>query len=348
MILPRLAPGAAVAIIRLRSMGDTVLTTPALALLKQARPDLRIFVVVEQPWKRLLERNPDIDGLITVAAGGRGRAISEVRHLRPELCLNLHGGSTSSWITALSRARWRAGFAHFQASAIYNVKIPRAQEILGRAPDEPVHTAEHLASAVFYLGAPQGEIPRARLYVDPPQRAGPYAVLHIAAAYFTKEWPAERFAEIARWLRQECGLEPVLLTGPGQGHLLGGMKEFDTYENPPLGEMMSLVSGARLFLGNDSGPAHVAAAFGVPCVVIFGSSNSRVWRPWRTRHEVVETAWDCKPCPGDRCYAFDRPHCILSVEVAAVERAVRSLLPLPTFGVFSATSGPTGCGSQCR
>ncbi len=311
MILPRIEPGAAAVVVRLRSMGDTVLTTPALALLKAARPDLRLYVVLESAWTRLLEGNPDISGVIELGRTGRWRAAAAIRRLEPALCLNLHGGTTSAWLTALSGARWRAGFGHYRHAWAYNLRIPRAQEILGRAAGAPVHTAEHLASAVFHLGVPSCEIPRARLFAEPARRARPYAVIHTGAAYPTKQWAGEKFAALAAWLRAAQGLEPVLIRGP---------------EDVSLAGMMSLIAGADLFVGNDSGPAHVAAAFGVPAVVIFGSSNARVWGPWRTSHRVVETAWECKPCPGDRCYAFDQPRCILSVEMEAVQRAVQSLL----------------------
>ncbi len=321
--IPQLPAGALVVIIRLRSLGDTVLTTPALAVLKQQRPDLRIQVVLEPPWDPLLAGNPDVAGVIRHRGAG---TVAALRLRRPALCLNLHGGTTSAWLTALSGARWRAGFAHFRWGRVYNVRIPRAQQILGR--DGEVHTAEHLASAMFYLGAAPCQIPRARLYPsrpNPRSHPGPYAVLHVGAAYFTKQWAPQRFAELARWLRSEQALEPVILTGPDQP-LPAGLGEFESFGDLDLDRMMALLREAKLFVGNDSGPAHVAAAFGVPSVVIFGSSNSRVWYPWRTRGEVVETAWDCKPCPGDRCYAFDRPQCILSVEVEAVRRAVERVL----------------------
>ncbi|MBI3666233.1 MAG: glycosyltransferase family 9 protein [Acidobacteria bacterium] len=275
-------------------------------------------------------------GLITLQPdarlSGRWKALAEIRRRRPKLCLNLHGGSTSAWLTALSGARWRAGFAHFRHGAAYNLKIPRAQEILGLAPGAPVHTAQHLASAMFYLGAPAGDIPAAKLFAAETPRAGSYAVLHIGAGYFTKQWPAERFAALAHWLRGMQGLEPVIVASPGQGELLAPIREFEAFDDLAIGEMMALLKGAQLFVGNDSGPAHVAAAFGVPCVVIFGSSNSQVWYPWKTRYQVVETEWPCKPCPGDRCYAFDQPRCILSVEFEAVERAVIGVLARqPTF-----------------
>jgi ADP-heptose:LPS heptosyltransferase len=268
VIIEQLERGAAVVLIRLRSMGDMVLTTPALALLRAARPDLRLYVVLEPVWRRLLAGNSDVSEVLPPRLG-------EVRRLRPALCLNLHGGSTSAWLTALSGARWRAGFGHFRYPFVYNVRIPRAQEILGRATDAPIHTAEHLASAMFYLGVPPAEIPRLRLFASPRPRPRPYAVLHTGAAHATKQWPGQRFAELGAWLRDTQGLEPVLVSGP----------EFGT-----LDELMSLIAGAELFVGNDSGPAHVAAAFGVPAVVIFGPSNARVWHPWRAPHRVVESA----------------------------------------------------------
>ncbi len=295
-------------------MGDTALTTPALALLQAARPDLRLFVAVERPWDELLDASPDLAGVIALDPGaGRMRAIAAVRRRRPELCLNLHGGPSSAWITALSGARWRAGFAHFAHRAVYNVRLPRAQEILGRATDAPVHTAEHLASAIFYLGVEHSAIPPARLFgggTPPEGLRRPYAVLHVAAAFPAKQWPIDRFADLARWLERDRGLRPVLLTGPGQGQLLDRAKNFRGFDNLSVREMMALLKGADLFVGNDSGPAHVAAAFGVPCVVIFGPSDFEVWRPWRTRHQIV-------PAPFGQ---------IDQVEVEGVRQAVAGVL----------------------
>jgi ADP-heptose:LPS heptosyltransferase len=330
-ILSQLPVKATVVVIRLRSLGDTVLTTPALALLSQARPDLRIVAVVEQPFDALLEGNPAVSRILSVSRTAglveKASLLREIRRKKPQLCLNLHGGSTSAWLTALSGARFRAGFGHFRHRFAYNVPIPRAQEVLGRPPDDPVHTAEHLASAVFYLGVPVAEIPRARLQAgaSPIEAGMSYAVLHVTAAYFTKQWAASRFRRVAEFLARK-GLEPIILAGPGEEGVFSEFPGLRCFAGQPLPWVQSLISGARLFVGNDSGPAHIAAAFAVPTVVIFGSSNATVWHPWKTPHVVVETAWDCKPCPGDRCYAFDEPRCILSVEAAAVCAAIEHLL----------------------
>src|SRR3954453_16570342 len=119
--LERLPSGARVTLIRLRSLGDCVLTTPAIQLLKAFRPDLRISVVVESRFRPIFENNPSIDSLIPAE-------VSQVARTNPQLTLNLHGGTTSIWMTIASRARLRAGFAQFRAQAAYNVRIPRAQE----------------------------------------------------------------------------------------------------------------------------------------------------------------------------------------------------------------------------
>ena len=159
-VLDRLPFGARVAIIRLRSLGDCVLTTPALSLLKQARPDLQIAVVVEDCFAPVFAGNPDVDHILAPNAGSLGR-------FRPHLALNVHGGATSVRMMLAAASGLRAGFAHFRFQPMYNVRIPRAQDILGPEilqGDRKVHTAEHLASAMFYLGVPQTEIPSARLF----------------------------------------------------------------------------------------------------------------------------------------------------------------------------------------
>jgi ADP-heptose:LPS heptosyltransferase len=271
--------GCRVAVVRLRSLGDCVLTTPALDILKRARPDLRIAVVVEGRFRAVFERNPDIETLL-------GPSWRELRAWAPGFCLNLHGGDASARLTALSGARLRAGFAHYRWQSLYNVRIPRAQQILGE--ERMVHTAEHLASAMFYLGVPRVEIPRAKLFAAGGVKGRAYAVIHPTASHPDKTWPATGFLAAARFLRESLDLDPVFIAGPGED--LSAFREYRTVIGAPLGEIKSLLSGAALFLGNDSGPAHMAAAFGLPVVAIFGSSDPAIWHPWRTPSVVIQNA----------------------------------------------------------
>lgn len=269
-VIDQLPPGGRVALIRLRSMGDCVLTTPAIHLLKRHRPDLRIAVVVEDRFRDVYAGNPDVDALLPPV-------YTALSGWRPRLALNLHGGPRSAWITALSLARFRASFAHLPWRAFYNVHIPRAQRILRE--ERVVHTAEHVASAMFYLGVPQAEIPRARLFASPARRSAPYCILHPQATASGKIWPAARFLALAARVRDELGLEPVFL-GANDAEL-APFGAFTRLGGAPLREAISWISGASLFVGNDSGPAHVAAAFSRPGVVLFGGSDPAVWAPWR-------------------------------------------------------------------
>jgi heptosyltransferase III len=301
-VLERLAPGARVAVVRLRSLGDCVLTTPALALLKQARPDLEVAVVAEDAFAPIFTGNPDVARILAPRVG-------EIARWRPQLTLNLHGGATSVRLTLASAARLRAGFGHFRFQPVYNVRIPRAQDILG--VERRVHTAEHLASAMFYLGVPRTKIPPARLFAAPRPRPRPYAVLHPMASAPDKTWPAANFLAVAGHLENQLGLEPVFIAGPGES--LAAFDRYPCLAGASLEDLKALLAGAALFLGNDSGPAHMAAAFRLPVVVLFGNSDPEIWSPWRTESVVLTN-----------------PNGIQSIEVSEVVQAATSHQPLAT------------------
>lgn len=272
-VLEQLPEGSRVAVIRLRSLGDCVLTTPALQLLTQFRPDLKLAISVEERFAAIFQGNPYVSTLPPTWRGVRGYG--------PALCVNLHGGTRSQWITALSGAVWRAGFAHHSTTLACNFRIARAQRILG--VNRTVHTAEHLASAFFALGVPVQEVPRAGLFAAESPLNGRYAVLHPFASAPEKQWRAERLCEIARYLKL-WNIHPVIIATPNDdtaafhGHQVFQGKLCDT---------KAVISKAAVFVGNDSGPAHIAAAFAVPSLVLFNKSNPAVWGPWRTESQVI-------------------------------------------------------------
>src|SRR5438270_13440753 len=273
-VLEQLPEGSCVAVVRLRSLGDCVLTTPALALLKQFRPDLTLGVSVEERFRPVFEGNPAVSAILLPTW-------QALRGWKPALCLNLHGGTRSQWMTALSGAKFRAGFANHSVTIAYNLRIPRAQRILG--VHRTVHTAEHLASAVFALGVPVRDVPRGELFCAESPLSGKYAVLHPFASAPDKQWPAERFCEVARYL-QLWNIKPIFLIGPNDD--AGPFLAHQVFRGS-LEEVKQILSKACLFVGNDSGPAHMAAAFGVSTAVLFGNSNPVIWGPWRTECEIV-------------------------------------------------------------
>ncbi len=351
-------------------------------MLKAWRPDLVLSVLVEGGFRELLAGNPDVDEVLTLDSqrlvGGRTsqgmwrramaqfRLVRESRRRRFALCLNLHGGPTSAWLTALSGARWKAAFHHFRSPYLYQFLVPDAREILGQ-PD--VHTAELQVAALYWLGLTHGPIPPAKMAVSATSRnwwcanrfrfglapGQEYAVIHPTALYPTKQWAAEKFAEIGALLERETTLSTIYACGPGESAALDAVgaaagHPLRRLQNINLQQYAAVLSEARVFVGNDSGPAHMASALGRPAVVIFGSSSSRIWGPWpRTllpaanslmpggspdpvalsrpqTARIVQNFYECNPCPGDRCYRFERPECILSISVAQVWDAVKAVL----------------------
>src|SRR5579862_2974054 len=233
-LLPDLPSGSRILLIRLRSLGDIVLLTPTLRLLKDWRPDLRISVVVESRFRELLHGNLAVEEILIPGEGpGGGSIISRVAAIREirgrgfSLCVNLHGGPTSRLFTRWSGARWRVGFAHYRGASLYNILIPDARTILQKPS---LHTAEHQAAAFFHLGLPRREIPRAQIFcgaehakwwdaeranlgVAPSQ---PYAIVQPTASYKTKEWMAEGFARVGDYLEHQAGVVPIYSCGPGE------------------------------------------------------------------------------------------------------------------------------------
>jgi lipopolysaccharide heptosyltransferase III len=341
-ILSCLPLGARVLVIRLRSLGDVVLLTPALTALHRSRPDLRVNVAVEPGFAPLLEGNPAVENVLP--ARSFGETVAAIRRGRYSVVYNQHGGPRSVFYTALSGAPTRVGWESSQYSFFYNVRVPGPEAFYGT---RTVHTVEHRLTQFYWTGVERGPIPPTQLFPQPDAMASasrklaehggdvraPFALLHPGATAFTKRWPLASFAEIGSWLARAHGIVPVVRLGPGDASLAEEARRLFPRPCIVLGadsldlrELIALTSRAAIFIGNDSGPAHIAVAVGRPVVVIFGSSDSNTWRPWRGVHRVVQNDFPCNPCKGDRCYAFPEPRCILSVTADAVKESCASLL----------------------
>jgi len=156
-------------------------------------------------------------------------------------------------------------------------------------------------------------------------------VIHPGAPYDPKRWPLESFVRVARWLRERRGIIPVIVLGNADRDLAAAVRQQFApsdvvLDSLGLPELIALISGAGFFLGNDSGPAHLAAAAGRPVVVVFGASDSAAWRPWRAAYRVVQNESLCNPCRATPCPGIDGLHCILTVTPEQVCEACDDVL----------------------
>ena len=162
-LLSGLPQGAEILVIRLRSLGDLVLETPAIAAIHSWRPDLRISVLVETRFAAVLEGNPAITELI-FSSGGAFATAAKLRARHFPVVFNQHGGPRSAILTGFSDSPQRVGWTGYQYSFMYNVHAPDAQEFYGA---EAVHTVEHRISQFYWAGLPRGPIPNADVFPQP-------------------------------------------------------------------------------------------------------------------------------------------------------------------------------------
>ncbi len=344
-----LPSGSRVLFIRLRSLGDTVLSTPLYAGLKAWRPDLRLSALVEEPFDEALHGNPDLESVFPLQVRGtqrrstsmaRWQTLRQIRRNRFDCCINLHGGATSAWLTGLSGARYRIGLHGYRNAFCYNVRT----KLPSPPPGVRWHSTRFQLEWLYRLGLKEGLDPPARLFPDPglqsvletrlraaglpPSR--PVCVIQPSSRFHTKEWTDAGFAEISDFL-QEHGYATLLVGTEEEKpkiRRVAGLcrKRPASIWGLTISELACVLGEASLFVGNDSGPTHMAAALGVPVLVLFGSSDSNLWRPWQAVHEIVQNPFDCNPCPGYRCHVYGEPRCILSITPNQVKDALQRLL----------------------
>lgn len=293
-ILPGLPRGAWVAVIRLRSLGDTLLITPALHQLKAWRPDLRLAVLVEPRFADVLAGSPDVEAVVPVPAApaGRLRALAALRRLRPALAIGLHGGATAAWLARFSGAPHRATFLGLRHRWAYPLLTPPPADATRR------HAVEQTSNLFEQLGMPA--VPPGPLRIFPSERTrahmrqrlaargvtGPYAFLNTEAREPALRWPLERFAELVAWLRREHGLAAVQASA-GAGEPVEGAV---LVSGTSVRELVALEAEAALVIGNDGGPIHIAAALAKPVLVLYSTTDIPVWAPWQTTAQLLQ---DC-------------------------------------------------------
>jgi predicted lipopolysaccharide heptosyltransferase III len=338
-----------VLLVRLRSIGDTVLTTPSLFALKRFLPQASIDILLEDWVAPVLDGFPHVDNVITLerkSTSARARVARQLRANNYDVVYNLHGGSTATLLTRATGAKHRVGYQTYQYARLHNHLSPSSSLLWGR---DKTHSVEQQLALLGWTGVPVSDRPPTRLKVTPEASAAiasrlrvaglaevPFAVIHPAAAFATKQWAADKFGLLAADLRSK-GLAVVAITTANEKPVIDEVNNntatpAEAFTDLGLPEITALLARARVFVGNDSGIAHIAAAVRAPTVVIFGSSNTAHWRPWTpglssSAAEVVIEEMDCQPCHGYFCEKFDEPECIKRVPVerviAATERVLR-------------------------
>ena len=294
-----------VLISRLSAIGDAVLTMPLACAIKDHDPDAFVAWVAEPAAAEMLRGHACIDELITVRKGWL-KSPATVRDLRQQLralqcdvAIDPQSLTKSSLTGWLSGARQRIGFDASQgrelALWLNRSKLPRAKD--------------HLVDAQLQLLAPLGiedpvarfDVPHdaaadavARTYIQAAGLAEGFAMINPGAGWDSRLWPVARFATVARYLGQEHGLPTVVVWAGGKEHhfaesIVDGSGGYASMApDTSLRELTAITRQARMFVSADTGPLHIAAATGVPCVGLYGVTDAEHSGPYGDQHRVLQ------------------------------------------------------------
>lgn len=277
--------------------------TPCLQALNDWQPAVEISVVTEPSAAPVLEGHSLVDHLFvtTKSLTSRLGLTARLRGKGFDLAFNLHGGSTAMLLTAMSGAKHTFGFRDQRGSWLLSERAPAPDVLLGR---KIIHSVEQQLALLSCAGVPVPQRPRLSLAIDSDAGAsartkligagltvasltsGRFAIVAPGAAFESKRWSARGFASVIDHLASRWQLESIIIAGPGQESLsreVAGFSDSDPYtlSGISLAELKAVVGiFGRVFVGNDSGPMHIAAALECPVVAVFGSSNPDVWHPW--------------------------------------------------------------------
>ncbi len=285
--------------------------TPCLEALKSWRRDIEITVLSEPLAAPVLDGHTLVDNLIISekSLSSRARLVGRLRRERFDVAFNMHGGSTGAILAGLSGAPYTVGYRDYRSSWWLTARAPAPDLILGRPL---LHSVEQQLALIHWSGVPW-PTSRPRLSLAPSKEATVrvreklnglsgsnegrgFAIIAPAAAFESKRWTREGFAGVADHLSERWNLPSVIIAGPGQEHLAQSVSartrsKASVMVGLSLKELIALIRLARLFVGNDGGPMHIAAATGRPIASIFGSSNADVWHPWTdSPYKIVKSS----------------------------------------------------------
>ena len=347
-----------VLVIKLRHHGDVLLTSPVFSVLKAYAPQARIDALVYTDTRDMISLHPAVQSVHCLDRHGRKKGLlaylrdewlllSVLRAQNYELIVHLTDHPRGAWITRWCGVRWavtqkidgrgrwwQRAFTHF---------YPNPRSALR-------HTVEKHLDALRCLGL-QPTLAERRLSLIPGEAAEQRVVsllgalglaaksfihIHPASRWHFKCWPVASMAELITRLQRQ-GHRIILSAAPDAEEIRMIEAILARLETPvphlagqlSLKELAALTAQAKLFIGVDSAPMHIAAAVGTPTLALFGPSGDKEWGPWLVPHRVVSSdQHPCRPCGIDGCAGTKVSDCLVNLPVDRVDQAAQELLSL--------------------
>jgi heptosyltransferase II len=320
-------------------IGDAVMTTPAMGAVRAAFPTAEIVVAANPPVAELLYGHPACDRLLVYDRKGRHKGLPglwrfsrEIWKERFDLAILFQNAFEAAVLTLAAGIHRRAGYRTDGRGILLTHGVP-----VGRAVRRLHHTDYYLnmlgrlgirgGDGRLHLNCTAGE----KAWAESILGGAPWAAVNPGATYGSaKRWYPERFAEAADRIAETYGFSIVLVGGPGEtaiGHDIEEampLRPLNLIGKTSIRQMMAILSAVRLMVTNDSGPMHVAAAFGTPIVALFGPTDHTTTSPLMPSFRIVRKPAECAPCLKRRCPTDHR--CMDALSAADVLEAVDELV----------------------
>ena len=341
-------------VIKLRHHGDMLLTTPVINALHQRYPGAAIDVLLYQETRPMLQAHPAIRRLHLIDRKWKKQGVwrqlkhelalvNAIRDSHYDLVINLADQWRSALITKLTGEPERIGFAYNKRDSHFWRACHN--HLVSTANFSQLHTVEQNLLALSPLDVPMENAPVTMYYANEDWLAaeqqlqkqgvtGPYIVIQPTSRWTFKCWDDDKVAALIDRLNQP-GQHIVLTAAPDRKELAMIEHILSLCSNPQvatiagqlsLTQLAALIDHARLFIGVDSAPMHMAAALQTPCVALFGPTKLQQWRPWGARNRVI-WAGDYGPLPTpDSIDTKTEQRYLSAIPVDDVAAAARSYL----------------------
>ncbi len=341
-------------VVKLRQLGDVLLTGPVFSALKARFPEARTDAYVYSEAFPMLEGHPGVDRLIGYDREWKKLGLfrrlqrewtlwREIKRAGYDLVINLTEGDRGVLAARIAKARIRVGF---EPKGKWQKRV--YTHVVKHCPSLR-HTVERNLDALRRIGIfPRMEERELFLAVGEKEKIGgwvkgPFVIIHPTSRWRFKCWPIEKMRELTKELLQR-GKQVVFTSGPDRmeqemvSEIAKGLDVINLSGKITLKELAALIDQSELLICVDSMPFHMASALKKRVVAIFGPTSDVTWGPWRNPNaRVVVQEMSCRPCYMDGCGGSKMSDCLATLGVGAVLRAIDHLSTSPSrdfFGTF--------------
>ncbi len=324
-------------VIKLRYLGDVVLTTPVFEALRYYYPEASITALVNKGTDAMLINNPNVDRIFVVERDENPLTdlkkqidlILKLRRLHFDMALELTKNDRGAAYSFLSGAKKRLGYKskpenirRFDRHLLFTdlIVIPKGTHMVDRHLQmiEQLGHVPPSRSPVLYWDKEESLSCEEILLQEGLSLDSEFVVLHPILKSKYRAWRIEGYAKLCDHLKDEFDITTVLVCGDSRDEVDFTNKIAGLSRSCPvnlggrlsLRHLVVLLANATMFVGIDSGPMHMAAAVKTPVVAIFGPTEKKTWAPWGENHTIVQKEWECIPCIKEGCNNSGKSRCL--------------------------------------